>query len=119
MMEFYSENCYTARKEHTCEMCGGIIHIGEKYYQESGKWEGEFFSRSLHVHCHKMEREYCVEVDNEFTWDGIMDYIRDKYCNCCEHADCNEDKVGWTECKYAVTSCPKILKIFERLKEHE
>lgn len=108
MMEFYSERQVTARKPHVCEMCGGKIVPGEAYYRENGKWEGDFFSRALHTHCHLMEMEYCCEVDNEFSWDDIADYIADTYCCDCEHAACNDDRDDWTECEYHVTDCPKI-----------
>ena len=91
-------------------MCGGKIRPGEQYYRENGKWEGDFFSRALHVQCHLMEQDYCCEVDNEFTWGGIKDYIYDVYCDGCEHSIRNEDMEGWTDCSWCVTNCPKIFK---------
>lgn len=81
---------------------------GEKYYRESGKWEGEIFSRALHTHCYLMEKEYCCEVDNEFTYDEILDYIAETYCGGCGHAACNEGRDDYTECEHLVTDCPKI-----------
>ena len=109
-MEFYSEEKVKAKKEHTCEMCGGKIKPGDTYYRENGKWCGDFFSRALHVQCHLMEEDYCCEVDCEFSWDSIQDYIQDEYCCVCEHAACNDDVEGWTACPYSVTDCPKILE---------
>lgn len=99
MMEFYSERKSIARKVHTCELCGGKISPGETYYRETGKWDGDFFSRALHAHCHFMEQDYCCEVDNEFSWDDITDYIADTYC--CDYE-------ARTDCQYRVTECPKI-----------
>jgi hypothetical protein len=110
MMEFYSESSHVARKPHVCEMCCGTIHPGERYYRENGKWEGEFFTRALHEHCHLMEADYCSEVDNEFSWDEIIDYISDIYCRKCPHSPCHDDLPDWTECEYSVTSCPTIKK---------
>lgn len=113
-MEFYSEAKVTARKEHVCEMCGGKILPGEVYYRENGKWEGEFFSRALHVQCHLIETDYCCEVECEFSWDSLMDYAQDEFCSGCEHAACNDDIEGWTECTHSVTDCPKILEALRR-----
>lgn len=109
MMEFYSETCQTARKEHFCEMCGKKIKPGETYFRENGKWDGCFFSRALHVQCHLLECDYCAEVDNEFTWTGITDWAFDVYCDECEHSPRFDDQEGWTDCTEYVTTCPKIL----------
>lgn len=112
MMEFYEESKHKSQKERICELCGHVINVGDYYYAERGKFYGEFFSRALHVHCHNMEREYCEEVDNEFSWDAITDYIQEKYCNKCEHAACNDDREDWTECDFYVTECPKLIQQF-------
>lgn len=109
MMEFYSERCYKAKKEHQCEMCGGKIMPGELYFQEKGKWCGDFFSRALHVQCHMLEIAYCTEVDNEFSWDAIYEYAQDEYCDTCEHSCRFEDREDWTDCCESVSTCPKIL----------
>ena len=112
MMEFYSESKHKSSKERICELCGMVINKGDYYYSERGKFEGEFFSRDMHVHCHNMEYEFCEEVDNEFSWDEITDYIQDKYCSECEHAACNDDQEDWAECDFYVTECPKLVKQF-------
>ena len=113
-MEFYSEAMVKARKRHVCEMCGKDIQPGELYYRENGKWEGDFFSRALHVQCHLMEMDYCAEVECEFTWDSIEYYIDDAYCCDCVHSTRNEDMDGWTDCPYRVTDCPKILEALRK-----
>lgn len=119
MMEFYSESKHKSRKERHCEMCGGAIHIGDCYYSERGKFEGEFFSRDMHVHCHNMERDFCENVDNEFAWDEISDYIQGKCCGDCEHAACNDQQDGWEECAFYITECPKIIKLFSDKEEKD
>lgn len=48
MLEFYSSYIRTARKPHKCEYCQKDIMIGEKYSYESGKFEGDFFTRTLY-----------------------------------------------------------------------
>lgn len=110
-MEFYSENTHIAKKEHKCEMCGGKINIGEKYYRERGKFCGEFFDRKMHVHCHHMEAEYCREVDCEFNWYSIYDYVRDKHC-CGECADW----VMHNDCKYRMAECPKLIELYREME---
>ena len=107
-MEFYNETKHTAKKEHICEMCGRKIQVGEKYYQEKGKFYGEFFSRFMHTHCHNMEAEFCLEIDNEFSWDQITEYIQDNYCSVCEHND---------DCCVYVTDCPKIIEMFSNKED--
>ena len=87
MMEFWNERTPKARKEHTCALCGGKIIRGEKYARETGKWYGDFFTRALHLRCAAFEREYCPNVDNEFTWDDIDEYIREVHCPKCPHYD--------------------------------
>ena len=108
-MEFYSEACYTARKEHRCEMCGRKIARGEQYVYQSGKWDGDFFTRKLHRQCNLLLYDYCTEVDEEFTYSSVLEYAEEQYCHDCEHAACNDDREGWTECKEDVTTCPKVL----------
>lgn len=103
MMEFYREKKQTARLEHVCAMCSWAIEEGTKYYRENGKYNGRFFSRCLHIHCHNMECEYCDEVDNEFSWEDIVEYIEDKYCSICEISE---------ECRMHVSICPKLIKQF-------
>ena len=111
-MEFYSESKHKSQKKRSCELCGHSINVGDYYYSERGKVEGEFFSRDMHVHCQNMESEYCDEVDNEFAWDTITDYIQDKYCRYCEHSPLNDQLENWEECDYYITNCPKLMEQF-------
>ena len=87
MIELWNESMPKARREHKCECCGGAIKRGDKYKREWGKYDGEFFTRALHLRCAAFERVYCANVENEFTWDDIDDYIRDVYCPQCPHYD--------------------------------
>ncbi len=108
-MDFYTEKCVKARKEHICELCNEKILAGEEYRRESGKFEGMMFSRCLHEHCYKMECEYCSEVDNEFDWSEVLEYFSDKYCYDCKHHHRFEENDDWEECDYAnVAACPRI-----------
>ena len=102
MMEFYNHAFQTARKIHRCEFCSKHIKIGERYSYETGKWDGEFFVRKLCTPCYGMAAEYWCEVDNEFDWDQITDYLSEKYCWSCQHS-INEDCNIMLPCE-----CPKI-----------
>ena len=103
MMEFYSESKHKSRKKRFCEMCGDVINAGDYYYSERGKFEGDFFSRDMHVHCHNMEQEFCEKVDDEFSWEDIIEYFVDNYCRDCENCE---------ECDCRPTKCPKIIQQF-------
>jgi hypothetical protein len=94
MMSFYDAKTPTARKPHICEMCGEIIKKGEVYSKESGKWCGELFTRKMHLQCFDVMNEYCDEVDNEFVWEDIAEYWREKYCRKCVnfYPECNPDE---------------------------
>ena len=101
-MDFYTKNKVKhARKSHICELCVRPINIGEEYYQEKGKYLGEFFHRCLHTTCYEMEYDYTSEVDNEFTWEQIIDYVKDCHCGECP----NE-----SDCELSIFDCEKVLK---------
>lgn len=114
MMEFYSETHLIARKEHRCEMCDEAIPVGTAYWRETGKFDGEFFTRRIHEHCYEMMTEYCAEVDTEFFWDDITAYVAEKHCETCEHSALYDEEEGWTECPYFdVTECEKLRNIYK------
>ena len=62
MLEFYNSYIRTARKAHKCEYCEKEIMVGEKYGYESGKFEGDFFTRKLCIPCRKMLDAYIDSV---------------------------------------------------------
>lgn len=103
MMEFYSEKTPIAQKEHKCEMCGGVIQVGEKYTYQSGKFYGEFFSRKLHTECDYILTDFLNETgENEFCYDEISDWWSESYCWNCKHdednggeCDRDKDRVCW------------------------
>jgi len=101
MLEFYTSRIPIARKEHECELCGGKINKGERYSYESGKYDGGFFVRKLHLDCYNILDEYCREVDCEFDYDLITDWWRDWHCNKCKYYDtdfCDDngmDRICW------------------------
>ena len=42
-MEIIEEGKHTAKKEHTCNFCHGVINIGEEYEYQKNKNDGEFY----------------------------------------------------------------------------
>lgn len=111
MMSFYSEqHIKHSRKAHTCSLCGKEIPVGDPYVRETGKYDGDFFNRTVHTHCHYMEVQFCSEVDSEFTWDDILDYFVYEYCDTCPHSWQNDYLPNYVECPYdmCVTDCLKI-----------
>lgn len=109
-MEFYSENKRIAKKDYTCSLCYGKIKAGEKYFRETGKWDGEFFSRAMHIQCHMMVDEYCAEVEPEYTNDDVQDYFLDEYCSQCESAD---ETIAENGCENSIYTCPKIFEALQ------
>lgn len=104
-MEFYNRTTPKARKEYKCEYCQNAIHIGERHSHETGKYDGDMFSRRLHFECYNILQKYCLDTgENEFTWDGVDDWLHDQYCYDCEDKeDCSY---------YDMRQCDKIMKDF-------
>lgn len=104
MLEFYTSTCHTARKRHTCLLCGEDIEIGERYLRESGKYEGEFFDSCYHLECDDIITRYCREMDeDEWDPDAIWEWLNDRYCRECDHGENKDD-----DCPFSVMTCPVI-----------
>jgi hypothetical protein len=116
MLEFYNQTYPKARKEYKCEMCGETIHAGEVYSCETGKYEGDMFTRSLHEDCFAvLEMAMWDKGEPEFSWDGIRDWWRYHKCDHCKNRikpcipeECafNPDSCG---CKTELNNCSDEL----------
>ena len=85
-MEFYRRTVPRSRTTHKCEGCGNPIEVGEKYSCESGKWDGDFFARLMHLDCYEAMNDILdAQGDNEFTWDSLAEWWRDEKCCECKH----------------------------------
>lgn len=96
MLDFYNQKYPKARKEHKCELCNNVIRKGEKYSCESGKYDGDMFTRRLCLTCRRILEAYCLESGcDEFDWWEITDWLHDKYCNnsCDNYDDGNCDEI--------------------------
>lgn len=91
-MEFYARREATARKEHECEYCRDTISAGQKYSYETGKFEGDFFTRKLCLTCDMILREFMSEADEEyFEWSYVSEFLNENYCAECHcYHECNE-----------------------------
>lgn len=71
--EAYLHQWRTARKEHTCYECRGIIFKGEKYHKHSGIWGGEPQDFKLCGECEYLRFDLSTQVfypDNEEIYFG-------------------------------------------------
>ena len=102
MMEFYRHSTHVAKKEHICELCNESIPVGTLYSKECGKYDDEFFERKLHPICYEAVVAYCSDVDNEFTYEDVNEYITEQVCMICSNRD---------KCIYpGIYYCPKVKR---------
>lgn len=102
-MEFYTEKHVVARKVHKCHICNHIIHVGEKYSRESGKFEGDFFDRCTCDSCYGIRQAYAVEDDSQlYDTYSLVDFVDSGFCSGCEYR---------LNCK-GVFGCPRVRRHF-------
>ncbi len=69
----------SARKEHSCYLCGEKIEKGESYREHVGKFWGDFYSQKLHMDCHEMVEAYWSlnELQDDEGWDDVyvMEFV--------------------------------------------
>lgn len=108
-IDFYNHTYPKARKEHKCEYCGKKIEIGQKYSYETGKYDGDMFSRKLCLTCENILAEYCKSKGyGEFDWWAVSDWLSDLYCYDCEHGTKGKD-----DCECIAQKCSLIRDNFE------
>lgn len=81
MCNFYKiRKIRSARKEHTCYLCGEKIKKGAQYTHYVGYGPDGFFSMDLHEDCYDVVEEYWAELyDQDDGWDDemVMDFVRE------------------------------------------
>jgi hypothetical protein len=90
--DFYNEATPIAKKDRKCSLCGRSIPKGAKYKKLTGKFEGDFFSSSLHFNCLKIIEDYGNDL-KETSWDreSVIYWAREKACadsGCTKYVDC-------------------------------
>ena len=108
-----------ARKEHICDLCGGKINKGQKYYRQTNLSDGCFYEWVEHEECHQVSAELDMDsvcdIDDGLSSDdfgaAINDYIYKEHYNDITD-DIAED---WQN----LTRYEKVCKILEELKIKE
>lgn len=89
MIEVLRNKTPVARKEHRCEFCGEVIHVGEKYNRQSNVYDGRIYDWVSHCVCSKLAYELDMfdDCDEGLDGDGFVDrlnqYVYDKQ-NCLD-----------------------------------
>lgn len=102
MLEFYTHIYPVARKEHKCEFCRQIIPKGKRYSCETGKYDGDMFTRKLCSECSNILQDFCQENGyDEFDWWEVSDWLQEAYCQDCQNRE---------ECEIVPEQCNAIKK---------
>ena len=110
MLEFFNQSYRTARKEHKCSLCDGVIYIGEKYSRYAGKYDGQMFDHKHHLLCLEIINQYCLWAeDNEYTNDEVIEWLQEKICYECEHSWHGDGK---DDCDTSLFQCPRVIERF-------
>lgn len=78
-MEQISDTIKSARKEHKCNLCEGIIKVGESYSHQVNKENGAPYTFKTHLKCGEIASKLDMFADCD---DGLTAY--DFYNNICE-----------------------------------
>lgn len=74
-----------ARKEHRCEFCGEVIHVGEKYYRQTNVYDGCIYDWVCHCDCLQLacELDMFDDCDEGLDGDGFINslnqYVHDRF----------------------------------------
>ena len=81
MIEVLRNKTPVARKEHRCEFCGEVIHVGEKYNRQSNVYDGRIYDWVSHCVCSKLAYELDMfdDCDEGLDGDGFVDRLGDCY----------------------------------------
>lgn len=110
MMEFYTYKNHTAKKDHTCDLCGLQIKQGEQYIRFSGKFDGDMFDLKYHKECQAIIDAYCDHTgENEYDEWCLIDWLADRLCDDCIHGARQED-----DCTTPVLRCGLIKERFAK-----
>ena len=56
--DFTSTKMFTAKKDHKCTECKGVIKKGAQYEKTVGKWDGNFDTFKTCLDCLSLRREF-------------------------------------------------------------
>ena len=108
----------TARKDHICSYCNGIIHKSEKYDWSKLIYEGELYEWKAHLDCQKIASELWDYADpdegmtEEDFYTACSEFCRTFICPDCEYAD--KETYDELECNRDESFClDKIAEVFK------
>ena len=91
-MSFYRDTIRTARKEHKCDLCHGIIKIGDKYHDRAGNSANDesciYWAKECEA-CQPVIKDF-VESSSYDSSEGycdeyIQEWWREEKCRECNY----------------------------------
>lgn len=83
MAEVLQEKSPIARKEHRCDYCGGTIHAGERYVNQTLVYDGTVYPWKSHEHCYSLtsyieyDPDYGISEDDFQSW--VNEYVAENH----------------------------------------
>ena len=104
----------TAKKEHKCMYCGGIIKVGEKYERQTNKYDNQIYDWVCHLECQEVtgllnmfDYDYGEGINEVTFQECVGDYINEHHYNY----DTDQFDEGWD----GLSVYDAVLKIKEEL----
>ena len=85
MIEILQDKTVKARKDHRCDLCGGLIRKGLTYNCQSNKLDGDVYTHKAHLKCTEMcklldlYRDADYGVDEEIFCDSVDEVFAGYY----------------------------------------
>jgi hypothetical protein len=116
-MSFYRDIVRTARKEHKCDLCHGVIHKGEKYHDKAGNSandESVIYSANECEACQPVITEFMKSsyADEGYCDEWMHEWWRDEKCYDCKSRflPCQPDEGCKKDFQREDDSCPERTK---------
>lgn len=92
-MEILNATKPKARKEHTCDLCGLNIHIGETYANETILYDGEIHSFKRHLSCDELAQKLRMYDDCDgITSDDFIEYVYEEYMSTVNKTEIEQER---------------------------
>ena len=108
----------SARKKHTCDLCGKIIDKGEKYEYQKFIYDGAFYEWRSHLACSRVSSAIWDYADpDEGMSSDEFDSTCADVCGVFICPDCPEWNKEYGDCEKDLSYC--IDRMDEFFKTHE
>lgn len=105
-----------ARKEHRCEFCGEVIHVGEKYNRQTNVYDDRVYDWVSHCDCSQLAYELDMfdDCDEGLDGDGFIDNLNQYVYD--NHYDDKIDDIAkdWQLPRYEL-----VKKVLNELKKKQ